>query len=145
MESRAATNPGFSWVNFPAQVAATVNTDKVGYEMENRAIFECEIWLRNGSFMVVNILQMGQRNKILNTSSSGSKICKENGQMGCKWNWKLPSERCEYFKSPSFWSDWVESQIMEQQQTRMSRSAMGATPLIFFSFFFFSFLIILVF
>ena len=32
MENRAATNPGFSWVNFPAQVAATVN----GYVGGNR-------------------------------------------------------------------------------------------------------------
>jgi hypothetical protein len=58
------------------------NTDKVGYEMENRAKFECGIWLGNGNVMVVNLLQMEQRNKRLNTSSSGSKICKENGQMG---------------------------------------------------------------
>ena len=90
--------------------------------MENRAKFECGIWLRNGNVMVVNLLQMEQRNKRLNTSSSASKICKENGQMGCKWNWKLQSERSEYFKSPLFWSYWVESQIEEQWQTLISRA-----------------------
>jgi hypothetical protein len=65
-----------------------IQTKKVGYEMEMRVKFECGIWLRNGNFMAVNLLQTKQKQKIKHQLSSS--ICKKNGQMGrwvgCKWN-----------------------------------------------------------
>jgi hypothetical protein len=41
-----------------------IQTKKVGYEMEMRVKFECGIWLRNGNFMAVNLLQTKQKQKI---------------------------------------------------------------------------------